>query len=263
MLDFDFEKANQVFLQYVKQYKAQDSRIDLRILHTNHVVQNSEMIARSLRLSEEKVQLAKLIALLHDIGRFEQAKQYHNAIDYQTMDHASYGVWLLFEQNEIRNFIKQDIYDEIIKKAISNHNRLSIEKGLEKDQDIQVKIIRDADKLDSFRNKVVADTKAICNATIEELSIEYITEKIYQTFMQEKVIKTTDRKTHMDMWVSYIAFIFDFNFPICYQELAKTDYINQMIDRIDYQVEDTKQKMENIREKAKEYIEKRISFKKD
>lgn len=36
-----------------------------------------------------------------------------------------------------------------------------------------------------------------------------------------------------------------------------------MIDRIDYQVEDTKQKMENIREKAKEYIEKRISSKKD
>ncbi|MFR0822081.1 MAG: HD domain-containing protein [Clostridia bacterium] len=253
----DFETAQKTFLDYVKKYELQDARIDLRLIHTQHVVQNSEKIARSLQLSEEQINLAKLIALLHDIGRFEQAKQFHNAVDYQTMDHAAYGVYILFEQGLIRTYVKENTYDEVIKIAIRNHNQLEIEPGLTGETLLQTQLIRDADKLDSFRNKVVSDTETICNATIEQLAREPITDEIYQTFMQEKTIKTTDRKTHMDMWVSYIAFIFDFHFSICYQELHKKAYIRQMIDRIDYQLEDTKQKMENIRKKAEKYMEER------
>ena len=44
---------------------------------------------------------------------------------------------------------QQDIeYDEIIKKAIHNHNKLLIEEGLTKEEELFCKIIRDADKLD-------------------------------------------------------------------------------------------------------------------
>ena len=33
------------------------------------------------------------------------------------------GIKLLFEQNEIRNFIETSKFDEIIKKAIGNHSK--------------------------------------------------------------------------------------------------------------------------------------------
>ena len=38
----------------------------------------------------------------------------------------------LFKQGKIRNFIESAKYDEIIKKAILNHNRKEIEKAFEK-----------------------------------------------------------------------------------------------------------------------------------
>ena len=75
-------------------------------------------IASELHLSEDDVELAKMIGLLHDIGRFEQAIKYDNFDDYNTMDHAEYGVKILFKDGMIRKFIDTDEYDEIIKKAI-------------------------------------------------------------------------------------------------------------------------------------------------
>ena len=44
-----------------------------------------------------------VLGLLHDIGRFEQARRFHTFIDYKSMDHARYGVWYLFEQGHIRD----------------------------------------------------------------------------------------------------------------------------------------------------------------
>ena len=61
---------------------------------------------------------------------------------------------LLFEQNEIRNFIPTAKYDEIIKKAIANHIKYILdESGMTDWERLHAKIIRDADKIDSFRAK--------------------------------------------------------------------------------------------------------------
>ena len=111
----------------------------------------SEYIATNLGLTEEEIQVAKLIALLHDIGRFEQVKLTEGFIDNNHFDHADYGAEILFKGNMIRKFIDENKYDEIIKKAIYNHNKLKIEKDLDEKQKLHCQIIRDADKLDNFR----------------------------------------------------------------------------------------------------------------
>lgn len=67
--------------------------------------------------------MAKIIALLHDIGRFEQVKQTKDFADNKNFEHANYGVKVLFEDNLIRKFVKDNKYGNIIKKAIYNHNR--------------------------------------------------------------------------------------------------------------------------------------------
>ena len=61
-----------------------------------------------LNLSEEDILLAELIGLLHDIGRFEQIKNYHTFLDKESIDHAEYGNKILFEDDLIRNFITED-----------------------------------------------------------------------------------------------------------------------------------------------------------
>ena len=80
-------------------------------------------------MDKENIELAKIIALLHDIGRFEQIKGFKE-FDDTKIEHAEFGVKVLFKDNLIRKFIKEEKYDNIIQKAIYNHNKYKIEENL-------------------------------------------------------------------------------------------------------------------------------------
>lgn len=127
----DINNAEKHFKEYLKNFDTEKEKNKLKIVHTYGVVKASEYIAKDLNLSEEDIDLAKLIALLHDIGRFKQIKIFDNFIDnMENNDYADYGVKILFEENLIRKFIENDKYDDIIYKAIFNHNKYKIEDGL-------------------------------------------------------------------------------------------------------------------------------------
>ena len=147
----DYDKALHAFQTYVKNYDANDGKVRLKIVHTMKVAELSEMIARGIGMDEENVQLAKVIGLLHDIGRFEQLRRFHDFRDYLTVDHAQLGVEILKENHLIRSFVEDEKYDDTIFQAISNHNKYAIADGLNKNTLTHAKIIRDADKTDIFR----------------------------------------------------------------------------------------------------------------
>lgn len=255
----DFKQSMAAFKKYIENFDSQYGKIDLKIRHTYGVVKVSEYIANKLNLNNEDIELAKLIALLHDIGRFEQIRQSDSFIDNKDMDHAILGNNILFKDNLIRDFIEDTQYDNIISKAILNHNRLYIEDGLTERELLHAKIIRDADKTDNFRVKAEEDFKNIIdNSNKYILENDIISENIFNDFMNSKIIVREDRKTHMDFWVSYIAFIFDYNYKFGLEYIKEMNYINIIVDRLDYKNADTRQKMELIRKHALEFIDKRI-----
>lgn len=249
-------EAEQRFKDYLKSYDVSDGNIELKIRHTYGVVTASEYITKSLELCEEDIQLAKLIALLHDIGRFEQVKVTESFVDNKKFDHAEYGVEILFKDNLIRSFIKEDTYDDIIYKAIINHNKYKIEDGLNERELLHAKIIRDADKLDNFRVKEKDKLENIFSMKYNPDTIIYeeITDEVYEEFMAKRAILRDYIVNQVDMWISYIAFIFDLNFGVSLKYVEEKGYIDKLVDRIEYKNEDTKQKMEQIRECAKEYL---------
>lgn len=254
-----FELAEKTFREYLKKYDTNDGSIALKIKHTYEVVKKSEYIANGLRLDKENMELAKIIALLHDIGRFEQIKEFEEFND-KKIEHAEFGVKVLFDNSLIRKFIDEDKYDNIIYKAIYNHNKYKIEENLNEKELLQCKIIRDADKLDNFRVKEKDKLEDMFPKIYNEKTINYetISEKVYEDFMQHKCIKLEDRKTIIDYWVCVIAFIFDLNFNISLQYVKENNYIDILGNRIEYKNDTTKQKMEDIRKCAKEYIDDRI-----
>ena len=254
----DFELAEKSFQEYLKNYDTNDGSIALKIKHTYEVVKKSEYIANGLGLDKENIELAKIIALLHDIGRFEQIKEFGEFND-KKIEHAEFGVKVLFDNGLIRKFIDEDKYDNIIYKAIYNHNKYKIEENLNEKELLQCKIIRDADKLDNFRVKEKDKLEDMFPKIYNEKTINYeiISEKVYEDFMQHKCIKLEDRKTIIDYWVCVIAFIFDLNFDISLQYVKENNYIDILVNRIEYKNYTTKQKMEDIRKCAKEYIDDR------
>lgn len=255
----DLTKAEKVFKEYLKDYDMERGDIKLKVVHTYGVIEKSEYIAKMLKLDDEQIELAKLIALLHDIGRFEQRKRLHEFEDYKGLDHAEYGIKILFEDGLIRNFIDDRQYDDIIYKAIKNHNKYEIEEGLDGECLLQAKIIRDADKLDNFRVKDTENFENMFHYNQETIEYEGITSKVYETFMNSKTIDVHDRKTQIDIWISYIAFIFDLNFDVSLKYILDNDYINRLVNRLEYKNEDTKVKMEKIRNHAIAYIENRLN----
>lgn len=88
----------------------------------------------------------------------------------------------------------------------------------------------------------------------ETINYEVVSQKVYEDFMKHKCIELEDRKTIIDYWVCVIAFIFDLNFDISLKYVQENNYIDILVDRIEYKNDDTKQKMEDIRKCAKEYI---------
>ena len=208
----NLENAIDKFRNYAQQFKVTDNKVNIKVTHIMGVVKASEYIARKLNLVEEDVELAKLIGLLHDIGRFEQAVRYDNYDDYDTIDHAELGVEILFKDDFIRDFIDTDKYYNIIKKAIRNHNKYEIEDGLDERELLFAKIIRDADKTDNFKVKQYQDFESLFKASEQEVQEEKITDDIWNVFLQEKTIISSQRVTNMDKWLSYLAWVYDYNF---------------------------------------------------
>lgn len=257
----DIEKAELAFKEYLKDYNVNDEKVALKIRHTYGVVKASEYLAGAIGLDEDDTNLSRLIALLHDIGRFEQSKAssdvYDNA-DKNFFDHGEYGVKILFEDGLIRNFVEDNSYDNIIKVSILNHNRLAIEDGLSERELLHAKLIRDNDKLDNFRVKLEESFKVLLGTDdMEKVSNELITENIYQDFLSKRLIVYGDVKTDLDRWISYIAYIFDFNFSESLEYLRDNDLINKNFDRIEYKNLDTINKINKMKVLAKDYVDER------
>ncbi|MDY4202973.1 MAG: HD domain-containing protein [Schaedlerella sp.] len=68
--------AKEVFLTYAGNFDRNDGRIELKIVHTLAVADIMDRLTESLHLPEHLKSLAHICAMFHDIGRFEQVKQY-------------------------------------------------------------------------------------------------------------------------------------------------------------------------------------------
>lgn len=222
----DLKRAKCAFDNYVKNYDMSNEKINLKYYHTYRVCEQSIAICNSLNLDEEDTDIAYLIALLHDIGRFEQIKRFNTFDDSKSMDHALFGCKMLFEERLIREFIIDDSYDEIIRHAIFNHNKLDIESNLNEREMLHSKIIRDADKIDIIYN--VADLGQIkLNDDDSEIS-----EKVKNSFNQNHPISKLDMKTHNDSIMVKFAFVFDLNFKYSYEYFKENDFVNKMYDKL-------------------------------
>lgn len=254
----DIQKARVAFKNFIDKYNDKNElAFNLKVVHTYHVVDNAKTIAKKLNLSEEDINLAELIGLLHDIGRFEEIT-YLKRFDSVNFNHASYGVKMLFEDNLIRQFIDDDSYDGIIKVAIDNHNRLAIQDGLDERSLLHSKIIRDADKLDNFRVKKEEKIEAIFPGKIKDISEmenSTLSPKVYETVKSKKCVDIHDRITILDYWVCVLAFVFDLNFKETYEIVKDNNYINILIDRFTFNDLKTKNEMEDIRNIINNYID--------
>ena len=255
----DIEKAKKVYAEYIKNYDPTNGKIQLKVVHICHVAEVSRKIATKLNLNEEQTNLAELIGLLHDIGRFEQIRRYNTFMDNKSENHAVLGVKVLFDEGLIEKFVEDREYDNIIKTAILNHNKNSIEEGLDSETLLFCKIIRDADKMDIFRVALTDSIEDVYESA--NISNEFVSEKIYNQFMYDREMNYSDRQTHADELVCQLAYIYDFNFDFCLKEIKENKYLEQIVERINFKEEETRNKFSKMLEIANKFMDEKLGLK--
>lgn len=255
-MEIDIKKAEAEFLNYVSKYDTDNYWIKLKREHSLRVMNISKQIATLLELSDEDIKIATLIGLLHDIARFEQYKQYNTFVDLDSLDHGDYGVEIL--NKDIRNYIQDDKYDNIIKTAIKNHNKFKIQDGLNQKEEMFCKIIRDADKIDIFFEAI----DMFWIGEEEQINSSILDKNIYEEVKNLNLIDRRkfkyDRKG-VNSVVALISFIFDMNYDVSLNILKQNKYIDKILDRFSFNNIGTKEQIENIRKIVDKYLNKELN----
>ncbi len=258
----EIEKAKQELKTYVKEQNIQNPRAPKKLEHIMRVAKISKEIATELKLTQEQIQLAELIGLLHDIGRFKQyqiVNQNLNLDVVKKFNHGEAGVEILKKDNNIRRYILKNEYDDVIYTAVYEHNRYELSEGLTKEKELFCKIIKDADKIDLMYEAIAVYWQK--PEDIREIECGTLSERMLQDFYQHKLADNRNKVSRTDEILRFTSFVFDMNFLYSIQVVKRNNYINQIIDRFHYQLPETKEEMTKIKKMANEYIGEKIKDK--
>ena len=253
------QKAIQAFSDYVENYNAEDPKVKLKIEHTYRVAGFCRKIAQSIGLSQEETDLSWLSGLLHDVGRFEQLRNYGTFIDAQSIDHAMYGAEILFDQGKIRDYVEDCSEDIFLRNVVSCHSAYRIPEEYDERTALFANILRDADKIDILRVNVETPLEEIYNVSTEVLRSDPVTSEVLQAFLEGHTVLRALKRTAVDNVVGHISLVYELVFPISLHMVKDQGYLNQLMD---FQSENpsTREDFEVIREKMSTYLSERLNL---
>lgn len=243
------------FAEYVRNYDPSDEKIKLKIDHTYRVAGLCQRIAESLGLSEPDVDIAWLLGMLHDIGRFEQIRRFGTFNDVQSVDHAEFGADLLFKEGLIRKFA-EGYYEEcelaepenqedeqiiknnehhnkdtgLLEMAIRQHNKYRVKEDLTERQRMFCDILRDADKVDIFKVNADIPMEIIYDVTTEELKNGVITKEVLESFYKKETVLKSVRRSAVDHIVGHISLLFELVYKESYRQAKEQGYVYKLLD---------------------------------
>ena len=243
------------FAEYVRNYDPSDEKIKLKIDHTYRVAGLCQRIAESLGLSEPDVDIAWLLGMLHDIGRFEQIRRFGTFNDVQSVDHAEFGADLLFKEGLIRKFA-EGYYEEcelarsgneeaeqiiknnehhnkdtgLLEMAIRQHNKYRVKEDLTERQRMFCDILRDADKVDIFKVNADIPMEIIYDVTTEELKNGIITKEWLKSFYKKETVLKSVRRSAVDHIVGHISLLFELVYKESYRQAKEQGYVYKLLN---------------------------------
>ncbi len=232
MLNDELEKYKRFFKDFSDKFHTDNEEvnrnIDLKYNHTIRVCKNIIEISKSIRLNKCDINLAEIIALFHDIGRFEQLKIYNTFNDKLSIDHSKLSVDILKRENILKNFNPVD--SEMVYTAIFLHNKRDLPESLDNRTEMFSKLIRDADKLDILKvlTEYYSETKVIKNQALELNLPEDgdCSNEVLNDIFNEHSVNFENVKNINDYKLGQISWIFDVNFDYTLKKINEYGYMD-------------------------------------
>ena len=219
---------------YMKSFYSDDAEVQQGILikekHTGYVTANCVELAKFLKLSTHDVQLAEIIGLFHDVGRFRQYSLYKTFNDADSEDHADLALKVIDELEFFSELSADDF--ALVKFAIQNHNKKTVAPTDDARKIFFAKIIRDADKLDIYR--VLEPFLAQANADkmpkfIKGKARPDISPDFVENFVTGEQADYRKIRTNGDRKIVRLMWIYDINFSWTMQKIVERGYIEKIV----------------------------------
>jgi len=255
---FSFKKWFKIYTSSFKSDRPlYNMNFNLKTDHSYRVCFEILDIGKSLNLTHEELNLAEMIALFHDIGRFEQFMRFGTFSDSRSIDHALLSIRVL-NNNSMMDKIDRKV-KKLIYKSIYSHNKLqAIYKNLTEEQSTFVKMIRDADKLDIlylfsdyYENK---DKEANPAAELDLPDTDFISDTFFYNIMNLKPIKYSDLKSLTEFKLLKLGWIYDLNFKRSFEIVKERGYLESI-----YTTLPKTERVESVYKRVNEFMDNKLS----
>lgn len=226
-------QAKEAFLRYAEAYDTTNILIYHKVEHTLRVAALSERYAKALGMSEGDSDFAWLLGLLHDIGRFEQARRWGTFVDSQSTDHAELSGDILFRDGLIERFPQAGLpedWESIAETAIRQHNKLKLPDEMDSRTRQFAEILRDADKTDIFRviasipfEQRIGSSKASFQDT-GEASPEVMT-----CVFEHRCVPGKLRHSHFEGRIAHCCMAFELVFDISRRTVKEEGWLRSLL----------------------------------
>jgi hypothetical protein len=234
-----------------------DANLKLKEEHTSRTCDQMLYLVNELGLSGNQKRIAEVIALFHDIGRFEQFVLYLTYYDPQSVNHCLLGLEVL-RKTKVLNEVDGP-QRQLIEKAIEYHGLKELPRDLDGDCLLFVKLIRDADKIDSLYVMTDCYRQYADDPQGFDLELELPDEPGYSDHVVEGLlagrrIDYSELRTLNDMKLCLLGWVYDVNFAPTLKRIKQLRFLEMLVDFLPK----TKD-IERVKQKIFEYVDFRIS----
>ena len=142
--------------------------------------------------------------------------------------------------------------------AIGNHNRLTIEDGLDEKTLLFAKLIRDADKCDIFRVFAQENPVDTTGFSAEQVGQEAVSDVVYESILGHYCIKNRNEKPGWMSGSAFLAFFFDLNFAESLRIALKQGYYKKRFLELNFEDPATEERVRRCIAETEQYAYARL-----
>ena len=230
-----------------------NANLKLKEEHSRRTCEEMLYLAQELGLADNQKRIAEVIALFHDIGRFEQFIKYRTYNDARSVNHCLLGLKVLGETKALEAVEGKE--RELIERAIEYHGLRELPGDLDGECLLFSKLIRDADKVDALYVLTEYYRQYRDNPQEFVLELEFPDEQGYSAELVEKILRGRridygEVRTLNDAKLLQLGWVYDVNFTVILKRIKQRGFLEMLIDFLP----GTKD-IERVKEKIFEYVD--------
>ncbi|MFN2267186.1 MAG: HD domain-containing protein [Desulfonatronovibrio sp.] len=230
----DYERFKAFFDDYVHKFiqsAGNDTNLILKKDHSYQVAEQARLIAESEDFPGGLVFLCRLAGLFHDIGRFEQYRQYKTFKDSESVNHAGLGFRIITAESVFDSLSKDQ--KKNLRLAVLFHSRNKIPLGLPSATASLCNVLRDADKLDIYHIMLSHLTPEKAANEVVTLGLDkedLISPEILDQVSQGRLCQYSAMRYENDFKLLLCSWVYDLNYDYSREFVIKNKFLDQLFE---------------------------------